>query len=181
MKPKIPALVITGPVGAGKSTTLSAISLVLERSGIQHAVVDMDYLRWILPSPPGDAFAARIGYQNLAAIWPNLRSIPLEWVLLGDVVESRSQIAEYTSAMPGTEVTVVRLDVPMPLIMERLRGRETDDTIEWFSNRAPELQEIMEREKVADVVIDVGHRSPEDIAAEIVSRMRMVTGGMSVG
>lgn len=165
------ALVVTGPVGSGKTTTAFAIATVLERSGIPHAVVDMDALRNVSPAPAGDPFATRIGYRNLAAIWPHLRAVDPRVVILADVVEHREQVAEYRAALPGTRVVVARLDVPLPLVLERLHARESAATIEWYRRRAPELQAIMERERVADVVIDVGARSPDEVAREILRKL----------
>jgi adenylylsulfate kinase len=164
------AIVVTGPVGAGKSTTAAAVSDLLGETAITHAMIDMDHLRWIHPSPPGDLFAARLGYRNLAAIWPNLREAGVTCVILADVVESREQFREYEAAMPGAVVTVVRLDVPMAEIAQRLHARETDRTIAWYLHRAPELQAIMERESVGDIIIDVGSRPLADIAREIIVR-----------
>jgi hypothetical protein len=170
----IPAIVVTGPVGAGKSTTVAAVSEELERLSIPHAAVDMDHLRWIYPRPEGDRFATQIGYRNLATIWPNFREVGVACVVLADVVESRDQTRVYEAAMPGTSVTVVRLDVPMPEIERRLQGRESEATIAWYLHRAPELRGIMEREGVGDIVIDVssasGTRQPADVAREIIER-----------
>ena len=166
----IPAIVITGPPGAGKSTTAAAVSELLEDIPIRHALIDMDHLRWVNPNPEGDRFAARLGYRNLAAIWPNLREVGVRCVILADIVESRGQVREYEVAMPGTAISIVRLDVPLPEIARRLRGREPERTINWYMHRAPELQEIMERERVGDIIVDVATRVPADIAREILTR-----------
>lgn len=170
MNGAIPAIVVTGPVGAGKSTTAAAISTQLEDAGVRHAFVDMDHQRWVYPEPEGDRFGMRLGYRNLASIWPNLREVGVSCVILADVVESREQAREYACAMPGTSVTIVRLDVSMAEIARRLEGREPERTIAWYLRRAPELQGIMERERVGDIVIDVGTRGATDVAREIISR-----------
>lgn len=168
-------IVVTGPVGAGKTTIAFATGMLLEEAGIPHAVVDMDALRNVYPAPEGDPFATRIGYDNLAAVWTNLRTIDPRVVMLADVVEHRHQVVEYERAVPGARVTVVRLHVPMELILSRLEDRETAATIEWYRRRAPELQAIMEREQVADVVIDVGKQSPEAIGREILRAVSITT------
>lgn len=164
-------LVVTGPVGAGKSTVAAEISRQLELGDVPHALIDMDYLRWVYPTPAHDAFAEGLGNRNLAAIWPNIRDTAPRYVLLADVVEWRGRVEEYRALMPGTDVTVVRLNVPMDLIHHRLRQRERPEAVDWYLARAPELQDIMEREHVADLVIDVGHRTPEKIAREILERV----------
>ena len=173
---RLPALVVTGPVGAGKSTTMNALSELLQERGIPHAAIDMDCLRWVYPSPPGDPFASQIGWDNLAAIWPNLQTIGPRCVVIADVVERRDQSRQYRAAMPGVDVTVVRLDVPMEVILRRLERRESEQTIDWYRHRAPELQEIMERNRIGDLVINVGDRSPQDIAIEILERAGLTQG-----
>ncbi len=169
----IPAIVITGTVGVGKSTVMRAVSEALEARGIRHAGIDQDYLRWVFPAPEGDRFAAQLGLRNLAAIWPNLRELGLSCVLVADVVEHSSQCAQYETAMPGTRATVIRLIVPMPLILRRLEGRETGESLAWSQHRAPELHGLQEREKVGDLVIDVGDRRPHGIAGEIVRKLEL--------
>ncbi len=169
----IPAIVITGTVGVGKSTVMRAVSEALEARGIRHAGIDQDYLRWVFPAPEGDRFAAQLGLRNLAAIWPNLREVGLGCVLVADVVEHPSQAAQYERAMPGTRATVIRLTVPLPLILRRLEGRETGESLAWSQHRAPELHGIQERAGVGDVVIDVGQRSPGEVAEEIVRTLEL--------
>lgn len=169
------AIVVTGPVGSGKSTVAAELSRQLEIREVPHALIDMDYLRWVYPAPPRDAFAEGLGNRNLAAIWPNIRATSPRCVILADVVERRGRLEEYRRLMPGTDVTVVRLDVPMNLIHRRLRQREHPEALDWYLRRAPELQQIMEREEVGDMVIDVGTRPPDDIAIEILQRLSLVT------
>lgn len=165
----VPAIVVMGPVGSGKSTTIAEMSRLLEEQAIRHAVIDMDYLRWVDPHPDGDPFGARLGYRNLSAIWPNLVGVGVRCVLIADVVESRGQVLDYDAAMPGAQVTIVRLDVPMEEIGRRLQGRESEHTIEWYLRRAPELQSIMEREAVGDIVVRVADRDVTDVAREIIA------------
>ena len=167
---RIPVVVVTGPVGAGKSATADALSTLLGEIPMRHAAIDMDHLRWVYPEPEGDRFGMRLGYRNLAAIWPNLLEVGIRCAILADVVEAREQVREYEAAMPGAEVIVVRLHVAPEEIARRLHGRESPESIGWYLRRAPELQEIMEREGVGDIVIDTGSREPLDIAREIIEK-----------
>jgi predicted kinase len=169
----IPVVVITGPVGAGKSTVTEAIQEELATRGVTCAAIDQDYLRMVQPTPPGDRFGSQLGYRNLAAIWPNLIEAGVRVVVIADVVEDRAQsLAAYGAAMPGGAITIVRLDVPIPLILERLVPRErTPDGLAWSQSRAPELQAIMEAGKVEDLLVDVGGRSPTEVAREIIDRV----------
>jgi adenylylsulfate kinase-like enzyme len=172
----IPVVVITGPVGAGKSTVTEAIQEELAACGVTCAAIDQDYLRMVQPTPPGDRFGSQLGYRNLAAIWPNLLEAGVRVAVIADVVEDRAQsLAAYGAAMPGGTITIVRLDVPMPLILERLVPRErTPDGLAWSQSRAPELQAIMEAGAVEDILVNVGERTPREIAREIIDRVGIV-------
>jgi ribose 1,5-bisphosphokinase PhnN len=172
---RIPAVVVTGPVGAGKTTTVEAISALLGETPVRHTIIDMDRLRWVVPEPEGDRFGSQLGQRNLRAIWPNLVNAGIRCAFMADVVESRDKVRDYERAMPGAEVTIVRLHVAPGEIERRLHGRETPATIDWYLQRAPELQAIMEREGVGDIVIDVGSRDPLAIAREIIERTQIVT------
>lgn len=166
----IPAVVVTGPVGAGKTATVEALSTLLGQISLRHVAIDMDHLRWVYPHPDGDRFGMQLGFRNLAAIWPNLLDAGVRCAVLADVVESRAQVREYETAMPGATVTIVRLHVDPAEIARRLHNRETPESIDWYLRRAPELQGIMEREGVGDIVVDVGTRDPIAVAREIIGR-----------
>jgi adenylylsulfate kinase len=170
---RIPAVVVTGPVGAGKSATVEAISTLLGHIPLRHVAIDMDYLRWVYPNPDGDRFGMQLGYRNLAAIWPNLIDVGIRCAVLADVVESRGQVREYEAAMPGADVTIVRLRVSPEEIVRRLRDRQSPESLDWYLHRAPELEDILERAGVGDILIDAGSRDPLDIAREIIEKTRL--------
>lgn len=167
-------LVITGPVGSGKSSVLEAASKLLQQNSFPHAAVDMDYLRVGYPRAPGDPFGARAGWRNLGLLWPPLLADGARCLLLADVVEDRaSYLTDCAAALPGAVVTIVRLDVPMPLVLGRIEAREGPASVQWYRLRAPQLQRIMERGQVEDELIDVGHRTPTEVAAELLARSKI--------
>jgi len=169
----IEVVIVTGPVGSGKSTVADVMRWTLVDQGVTCAAIDMDALRMVSPSPPADPFGEEIGYRNLASVWPNLVEAGVRAVMIATVVEDRAHsLAELRRAMPGGTVTIVRLNVPMDLVHARLTRRErTDHDRAWHLNRAPELQGIMERGAVEDVLVEVGDRTPEEVAAEIIERL----------
>ncbi len=167
----VPVLVITGPVGSGKSSVLEAASNLLQQQDYPHAAVDMDYLRVGRPRPQGDPFGARAGWRNLGLLWPQLLADGARLLLLADVVEGRAgYLADCANWLPGSAVTIIRLDVPMPLVMRRIEAREGPDSVEWHRQRASQLQRIMELGLVEDQLIEVGDRTPEEVAAELLAR-----------
>jgi adenylylsulfate kinase-like enzyme len=47
----VPVLLVTTPVGVGKTTVALEASDVLEATGVAHAVIDVDALSWCYPTP----------------------------------------------------------------------------------------------------------------------------------
>ncbi|MBW3624506.1 MAG: hypothetical protein KY468_13960 [Armatimonadetes bacterium] len=166
----IPVLVITGPVGVGKTTTAQAVSDALSRREVPHALLDMDALRECRPAPVGDPFHIALSMKNLAAVWINFREAGAERLVIADVVEQREQRAEYEAAVPGAQVRIVRLSAPLPTIHARLEGRETGDGLEWHRHRAGVLKEQMERNSVEDFVVETEGKTVPQIAEEALAR-----------
>ena len=144
---------------------------LLTAAALPHAVLDVDQVRTFHPTPPDDRFGSRLGRRNTAAVTANYLAEGAHILVLADVIEHSGDVDDYRRMMPDAEITVVRLDVPMELILARLDAREPESTIAWHRNRAPELQAIMERERIGDLVIDVGQRTPIAVATEIARRI----------
>lgn len=173
MAAPVPVMVVTGPVGVGKTTVAVAISELLDRIDMAHAMVDVDHLRWCYPAPAHDRFRMALGFRNLAAIWANYRDEGTERLILADVVEERADIAGYREAIPGAAVLVVRLRASLPTTERRLAGRETGAGLEWHQQRAAELTALtalMERNQVEDLLIDTEEKSALAVAQEAVAR-----------
>ena len=166
----IPMLVLTGPVGAGKTTIAFALSARLEQMTISHAVVDMDALRNCFPSPAGDPFHMALGLRNLAAVWANYRALNTERLILADIVESRAQLAEYQAAVPGAVVQILRLHASLETLHRRLAQREPADSLPWYRQRAAELSALMQEHRVEDLLVDTEGKSVAAIVEEILSR-----------
>lgn len=170
MTERIPVLVVTGPVGVGKTTIAGDISALLADASIPHACVDVDALRDAWPAPPGDRFNTALGLKNLTAIWRNFRAAGAERAVLADVVERRGDLDGYRAAIPGAEVTLVRLRAPVAILQARVSQREAGAGREWHLLRAAELAEQMDRDALEDILIETDGRTPEAIAHEILAR-----------
>jgi predicted kinase len=166
----VPTLIVTGPVGVGKTTVATAIVDVLDAGGIPSAFVDMDALRACYPRPAGDPFHTALGYRNLAALWANFREVGAERLVLADVVESRD-LSPYRRAVPGADISIVRLIASPETITRRLHGREDGEALAWHLARAVELTALMEREGVGDLVIDTNDKTPAALAEGILRRI----------
>lgn len=164
-------LVITGPVGVGKTSVAIAIGEELKRCDEPHAVIDADWLRWATPIPPDDPFNSGMGFRNLAAVASNYRAAGARWLIVADIVEGEAERAAYRGAVPDAELTIVRLRAPVDVIHGRLDGRETGHGLVWHKDRAIELSALMDERAVEDILIETANRPVEAIAGEILRRV----------
>lgn len=170
----VPVLVITGPVGVGKTSVARAISDLLGNAAVAHTMIDMDMLRWCYPRDPEDPFHEKLGLQNLAAVWANYQTAGAQRVVMADVVETRTTVTQYENTIPGAVVTVARLHAPVTTLHARLAGRETGADLEWHQNRAIELAAQMEETALEDLRVDTEGKTVLEIAQEIIARARWV-------
>lgn len=166
------AIIITGPVGAGKTTTMWALTYLLERNDVACAGIDMDALRWFYPTPADDPFGSRIGFHHLNVMATTYRELGIPTLVLADVIEEHTD--RHATAMPGYEVIAVRLAVDIDRLHARLRSRETGEHYGWYENRAIELTGIMERNGIGDVVIEVDDETPQAVAQRIADRLGLL-------
>lgn len=170
MKPTV--VVITGPVGSGKSTSMRALWELLDRQNESVAMVDMDSLRALCPADPVDPFRTSLGIENLRAIWPQFAQRGARWLLLTDAVEHPEQRAVYEDAVPDATVIIVRLDVPIDRVHQQLRGREVGDSLDWHLKRSVELRTIMIERGIGDVVVPIDGQQPAEVAGLILDAVQ---------
>jgi adenylylsulfate kinase len=165
----IPVLVLTGPVGVGKTAVAAELSDLLQQQGTAHAVIDMDWLRWCHPCPTEDPFHTALGLRNLAAVWANYRAVGVACLVLVDIVETRAMLAAYQEAMPFAKIDVVRLNATLPAIRRRLEGRETGASLAWHQARAAELLGLMEVQGVEDLLVETDGKTVAEVAQEVLA------------
>jgi adenylylsulfate kinase len=150
--PQVPVLLITGPVGVGKTTIADAVSYLLAQRGIRHACVDLPQIGKAFPVSDGDPWNEELTHRNLASMWQNFRAAGAERLIVSRVLEASSGLRRITEAVPGAEITVVRLRAPLTVVHRRIRARNPQP--EWFLNAATELTNTMELHALEDVVVD---------------------------
>lgn len=167
----VPVLVITGPVGVGKTTVAYEAGSLLEAAGVAHAGVDLDALSWCWPPPPDDRFNARLVLRNLAAVWANYAAAGAERLILAWVIEAREELVGIREAVPGARITTVRLRAANAALLARVEGRELGAGREWHLRRAVELAALMERRRVEDYLIETDGRDVTEVAREVLHRV----------
>lgn len=162
------ALLITGPVGIGKTAVAGAVGAALAEIGVPGAVIDLDGLASAWPAPPDDRFNLALELRNLRAVTRNYLDAGAARLVLAGVVESTEDRLRYREAL-GVELAVCRLRAAPETIRRRLVGRHIDGNhvndeaaLRWHLSRATELERILDDARVAD--FDV---SAESSVAEV--------------
>ncbi|MFF0747254.1 hypothetical protein ACFYVL_43425 [Streptomyces sp. NPDC004111] len=166
------ALLLTGTVGAGKTTTAEAVGELLAGAGVPHAVIDLDWLAKGWPAPDDDPFHLALLLRNLAAVAANHLDAGAVRLVLAGVAESEEERKRYEEAV-GVPLTVCRLKVPLPLVRERLVRRHEGDAagLEWHLRRSSELDGILDAAGAGGCTVEVrdGGPGPTELAAEVVA------------
>lgn len=166
----VPVLVITGAVGAGKTTTAYEVSLRLREGGVSHVVID-DEFGLFFPRLPDDPTGERVRNEALAAIWSTYAAAGVERVVIARALEDNTAIAAVREAIPGAEIAVFVLDASLAALDERIDQKGVSSAREWCRTRAREFLALWANEPLLDAeTVHTDGRSPIEVAAEIVRR-----------
>src|SRR5439155_926494 len=118
--------------GAGKSRIGSEVSSLLSEHELPHALVDLPRLGECWPAPPDDPWNERVSHLNLACVWSNFVAAGAQRLILCRVLEERSLLRHVRAAVPGAEITVIRLRAPLGVLHERIRRRSEGSDASWY-------------------------------------------------
>jgi hypothetical protein len=166
------AVILTGTVGAGKTTTMHAVGALLAERGIPHALVDLDAVRLLHPAPPADPFQQELALRNLGDLSRNYREAGARVVVVAAVVEHAGDLPRYADALGSRDPLLVRLAVDADAVRARLDARHGDDAaaLAWHRARAPELAAIIDAADLGGLAIDTTARTPAEVAALVADR-----------
>jgi hypothetical protein len=86
----VPVLLVTGPVGVGKTVVTGEAARLLSEAGIPHAMADLAVIGACWPPPADDRWNEVLIHANLACMWGNFRRAGARRLLLCRVLEARS-------------------------------------------------------------------------------------------
>ena len=151
MTPNVRVIVITGSMGAGKTTVLGEASDLLAAQGIAYAAVDLDALG--VSHLIDSAAAGDLAYANLRSVWANYAAAGARHVLVAAAVESQSELDRMRDAIPHAELVVCRLRAPLETMKERVRLREPGMHQQKFVARVAELERLLDAAAVEDFTV----------------------------
>jgi hypothetical protein len=102
-------VILTGTVGAGKTTALHALGALLAARSVPHALVDADAVRLLHPAPAGDPFQQEVELRNLRDLSRNYREAGARVVLVAAVIERAADLPRYAEALGSRAPLLVRL------------------------------------------------------------------------
>lgn len=161
-------LIITGPVGAGKTTIAESLFDLLSENKTPCAVMDFDWLTAAYPPPENDRFNFSLGIANLRSVLPNYLSMGIKIFIIPTVVESNEEIEKFKELIEDTDIFVIRLSAGLATLQKRLEKRETGKMLNWHKKRAKELIDLFAAKHLENVVVDTENKSIDSITEEVL-------------
>jgi len=181
MRVRVPTILVTGPVGVGKTTLIDEMSGLLRAAKVPHATVDFDRLTASYPrSPDDDVWGTTLGLANLAAMWRNYSALGADRLLIARVIEDRKQLEGYRAAVPGADIVVVRLRASPRTLQQRVRQRGEGRGMQWHLDRAVELAPLMDVQRVEDLLVETEDRTAGELARETLHLLGWLPPGYGV-
>jgi hypothetical protein len=159
-------LVITGTMGAGKTSVLGEASDILAERGIVHAAIDVDALGLAhLPSAtPNDA----VMYGNLRSLCKNYAAAGAQRFLLARAIEDRAQLELCREIVPAASTMVCRLTASIAAMEQRVRIRETGAAERKYVAHVAKLNRILDHARLEDFTVNNEDRSLTDVVLEML-------------
>ena len=145
---RVPLLLISGPVGVGKTSVGFEVSDLLCEQEVAHTFIDLDQLRYTYPRPVGDRFGGSLGMKNLRDVWRNAVEAGSRNLIISSVIETWADVEDIRQVVPGADVVVCQLRARVETLAVRVRQREKGKRLEWHLRRSAELAEILAGEAV---------------------------------
>jgi hypothetical protein len=162
----VDVLVLHGSPGAGKSTQAQAISERLREAGTAHAIIDLDDLSLIFPSP-GRWFAQ----ENLRAVWPNYAAVPRLKVIVVTVLADEGELTSLRAAAPSSTLVVCELTAPLAVLKDRVTAREPNEfwrsQLEYFVNLFHGRDDLA---RIRDFEVSTHDKTLADTAREVLTK-----------
>ena len=160
-------LVISGSMGAGKTTVMAEASDLLVAAGVIHAAIDLDALALghFPASLPFD-----LQERNLTSLWGNYASAGITRVLLAEALDTTTKRAQILRVIPLARVVVCRLRARCETMESRVRQREPGLLQAELVARVRALEASLDSARIEDFTVDNDRRSVTEVAREVLQR-----------
>ena len=159
----IHAVLLTGTIGAGKTSVAVALGELMDARGLPTAVIDLDWLGWVCGTEIDDDRIHELIVENLRAVVPVFVSRGLERFVLVRGIGDERQVELIRTALGAGRLRTVRLTVPWARIEARLRARDSGALLA----RHLEIAERFAAWPGGDLEIENGDRPVVEVSTEI--------------
>ena len=159
-------LIITGSMGAGKTSVLGEASDILALQNIAHAALDLDAfgLARLSSGASNDA----VMYRNLHCVCKNYAALGIRRFLVARAIENRAALECCRQAVSARNTIVCRLTANIGTMRQRVKMRELGVLREQFVARVAKLNSILDRARLEDFSVTTDDRSVTQIAREML-------------
>ena len=159
-------LIITGSMGAGKTSVLAEASDILALRKIVHAAIDLDALGLAhLPLADGND---SVMYRNLESVCRNYASLGVTRLLLARAMEDRAELELCQSIVAAAATIVCRVTAGIATMQQRVKTRESGLLQQEYVDRVVTLDAILDRATLEDFVVVNEDRFLGDVAQEML-------------
>jgi tRNA uridine 5-carbamoylmethylation protein Kti12 len=159
-------LIVTGTMGAGKTSVMAEASDILSERNIVHASIDLDALAVAhLGSVAGND---EIMYLNLQSVYRNCADRGVQRFLLARAVEDRARLDLICSIVPAANTAVCRLTASIDVMKQRVAMRDPGMLQRELMARVAELNTILDRAALEDFTVINENRSVTAVALEML-------------
>jgi energy-coupling factor transporter ATP-binding protein EcfA2 len=161
------AILLIGPVGSGKTTTLHELEAILAARDLPNAIVDLDWLAWATPPACSGVSHHELLVRNLADVWANYRAVGIHHIAVARALHDAAEVQCVRNALRGCETCVVELVGDTGVLRERIRRRDTG--VELAEQLAMlDAFDVIERDLRPDAVVEFDDQTPEQIARDVL-------------
>ena len=161
-------LIITGTMGAGKTSVLAEASDSLAQRQIVHAAIDLDALG--LAHLPSAAPSDDVMYNNLRSICNNYAALGVQRFLVARAIEDRAQLKICRDIIPTANTTVCRLTASIQTMERRVHIRDSGISQRELVARVTKLNAILDSVRLENFAIANENRSLTDVAFEMLAK-----------
>lgn len=161
-------LIITGSMGAGKTTILAEASDLLTERKVPHAAIDLDAFG-LAYLPPGSNNDAAM-YRNLRNVCKNYAALGVPRFLVARAVENPAALESCRRAVSAKRTVVCRLTAKIGIMRQRVKIRESGLLQKQFVARVAKLNSILDHAQLEDFAVATDVRSVTEIAKEMLHK-----------
>lgn len=168
---RVQAVLLTGPVGAGKTAVAMELGELLAELNLPTAVIDLDWLGWLHMPGEGGPSPDELIVANLASVWPRFRDAGARYLVLARALTSARQVEAVGRALPGVEMKVVLVSASRDVIEERLGRRDEGAVLEEHLAEAAAMAEALGEAGFEDFRVDNERLPARDAARSLLREL----------